>query len=76
MIRYRHFAPKKYKCRYCGHSPLEIWAFVWIEYRTSREKSTPVLVCTDKMGRSGCCTFFDPMEFNLTVFHKDLLELK
>jgi len=40
MIEYRHFAPKKYKCLYCGHSP------------------------------------FDPMEFGIGEFHKDLREVK
>jgi len=72
MIRYNHFSPKKYKCLYCGHFPLEIWAFVWIDYRTSREKSTPVLVCPGKSGEGGCGTFFDPLEFNLNEFHKEL----
>lgn len=70
MIEYRHFAPKKYKCLYCGFSPLEIWAFVWIVYRTSREKATPVLVCN---WRRGCGTFFDPSEYNLTPRHKDMV---
>lgn len=73
MIRYRHFAPKQYKCLYCGYSPLEIWAFVWIDYRTRREKSTPVMVCSDAKGRAGCGTFFDPAEFNLTPRHRDLV---
>ena len=66
MIRYRYFAPRKYKCLYCGHSPLEIWAFVWVDYRTSREKAVPVLVCEP----GGCGVFFDPMEFDLS--NKDL----
>ena len=66
MIRYRYFAPRKYKCLYCGYYPLEIWAFVWVDYRTSREKAVPVLVC----GPRGCGAFFDPMEFDLS--NKDL----
>ena len=70
MIEYRHFAPKKYKCLYCGYSPLEIWAFVWVDYKTSREKSTPVLVCEPY----GCGTFFDIIEFDLTPRHKDLIK--
>ena len=69
MIEYKRFAPNKYECLYCGYSPLEIWAAVWIDYRTSKEKSTPVLVCS---GKGGCGTFFDPMEFDLNEFHKEL----
>ena len=68
MICYRHFAPKRYKCLYCGYSPLEIWAFVWIDYKTSKEKSTPVLVCQP----FGCGTFFDPNEFGLNEYSKEL----
>lgn len=74
MIEYRHFAPKRYHCLYCNYSPLEIWAFTWTDYRTSKEKATPVLVCTDAPGFKGCGTVFDPMEFDLTPRHKDLLE--
>ena len=72
MIEYLRFAPRKYKCLYCGHTPLEIWAFVWVDYRTSKEKSTPVLVCAP----NGCGTFFDPMEFDLNEFHKDLRQVR
>ena len=72
MIEYRYFISKKYKCLYCGHSPLLIWAFVWIDYRTSIEKSYPVLVCPGKSGEGGCGTFFDPTEFGLNEFHKEL----
>ena len=79
MIEYRHFTPKKYKCLYCGHSPLEIWAFIYFvtdNKGRNRERSTPVLVCPGKSGEGGCGTFFDPMEFNLNEFHKDLREGK
>ena len=68
MIKYRRVAPKRYKCLYCGYSPLEIWAFVWIDEQTKKEKSTPVLVCMP----FGCGTFFDPHEFGLHESSKDL----
>lgn len=73
MIEYRRFTPKKYKCLYCGYSPLEIWAFVWIEYKTSKEKATPILVCTDAPGIKGCGTIFDLMEYDITPRHRDLV---
>lgn len=72
MIEYRHFTPKKYKCLECNHSPLEIWAFVWVDYRTSKEKSTPVLVCNGATGMGGCGAFFDPIQYGLNEFHKEL----
>ena len=72
MIEYKRFAPDKHKCLNCGNSPLEIYAFVWIDYRTSKEKSTPVLVCPGKSGEGGCGKFFDPTEFGLNEFHKEL----
>jgi len=72
MIYYKHFAPEKYKCLYCSHSPLEIWAFVWIDYKTSEEKSTPVLVCAP----NGCGAFFDPTEYGLNEYHKELRQVK
>jgi len=75
-VRYRLTAPANYKCFECGYSPMEIWAFVWIDYKTSREKSTPVLVCTDRMGIKGCGTFFDPFQYDLTPQHKDLVMQK
>lgn len=74
MIEYRLTTPKKYKCLYCGYSPLEIWAFTWTDYKTSKEKATPVLVCTDRRESAGCGTFFDPSEYDLTPRHKDLLD--
>ncbi len=77
MIEYRRFAHKRHKCLYCGYSPLEIWALVYdvINAKTGKkyEKAEPVLVCTNKNGTRGCGTIFDPMEFNLTPRHKDLM---
>ena len=76
MIKYRRFIPHKYKCLYCGHSPLEICAFVWNEVGTGKEKSYPVLVCPGKSGEGGCGTFFDPTEFGLNEYHKDLIQVE
>jgi len=61
---------------YCGYSPLEIWPFTWTDWKTSKEKATPVLVCTDRRESSGCGTFFDPSEYDLTPRHKDLVMSK
>lgn len=75
MIEYRHFAPKRYKCLYCGYSPLEIWACTYDVVNTrignKYEKAEPVLVCTDAPGFKGCGTVFDPIEFDLK--RKDLV---
>lgn len=71
MIMYRHFAPRRFKCLECGHSPLEIWAFVYdIIDRNGwkHERSTPVLVC----GPFGCGAWFDPMEYDLS--EEDLVD--
>lgn len=76
MIFYKRFAPEKHKCLSCGHSPLEIWALIWIDYKTSKEKSTPVLVCPGATGRSGCGKFFDPTEYGINEFHKELRQVK
>lgn len=73
MIEYRLTAPDKYKCLYCGFFPLEIWAFTWTDYKTSKEKATPVLVCTNRRETAGCGTFFDPSEYDLALKHEDLV---
>jgi len=72
MIVYRHFAPRRFKCPYCGYSPLEIWAFTWND-RYREERAEPCLVCTDVLGRRGCGTLFDPIEYNL--LDEDLIDV-
>jgi hypothetical protein len=58
MINFPRCAPSRYRCKYCGFSPLEIWAFVFeVEYENTGkkiERAEPVLVCTNKTGRRGC----------------------
>ena len=76
MIYYRRFAPCEYKCLSCGYAPLEIWACVWVGYETNEEKSTPVLVCPGATGKSGCGKFFDPTEYGLNEYHKELRQVK
>lgn len=76
MIRFPRTAPVNIRCKYCGFSPLEIWAFHFFKtyVNTGKLKSCyePVLVCTDKLGRRGCGCIFDISEFNLRI--KDLVK--
>lgn len=65
MIVYHRFIPKRYKCLYCGCSPLEIWAFTWID-EYGEEQLSPVLVCNGDHREKGEGYFFDPMEYDLS----------
>lgn len=51
-IHYPKYAPENIKCPICRGSPLEIWAFHYMERGVDCYE--PVLVCEDR-----CRTFFD-----------------
>jgi len=64
MRPFLHFAPRRFKCLYCGKSPLEIWGFHWInDY--GKLQGDLCLVCSDVPGRRGCLTVFDLSEYDL-----------
>jgi hypothetical protein len=56
-MKFPQYANKKYKCKKCGHSPLEVFALVY-----ASNKAEPCLVCAHR----SCGTLYSLSEYDLT----------